>query len=90
MRPFQPKIMTDQKPSRWVYLKVYRILPSFHILSSWLGMVIQWESAVLEFLKMVSGSQISPTMLLLRVNSFMVLLYLRRLSIHVWAKMMSI
>lgn len=53
-------------------------------------MVIQWESAVFEFLKMVSGSQMSPTMLLLRVNSFMVLLYLRRLSIHVWAKMMSI
>lgn len=65
-------------------------MPSFHILSSWLGIVIQCESAVLEFLKMVSGSQIIPTMLLLSVSFFMVLLYLRRLSVHVWAKMMSI
>lgn len=39
---------------------------------------------------MVSGSQISPTMLLFRVSFFIVLLYLSRLSVHVWAKMMSI
>ena len=32
----------------------------------------------------------SPTMLLFRVSFFIVLLYLSRLSVHVWAKMMSI
>ena len=60
--------------SRGPYLRVYRILPSFHIRSSWLGMVIQWASAFFEFLKIVSGSQMRPTMLLLSVRIFMVLL----------------
>lgn len=73
------------------YLNVYKIFPSFHILSSWFGVVIQWASAVLEFLKMVSGIQINPTILLLRVRLlFMVLLKRRRLSVHVWAKNISI
>lgn len=39
---------------------------------------------------MVSGTQMSPTILLFKVNIFIVLLYLSRLSVHVWAKMMSI
>lgn len=72
------------------YLKVYRIFPSFQIRRSWLGVVIQWASAVLELRKIVSGIHINPTMLLFRVSIFIVLLNRRRLSVHVWAKNMSI
>lgn len=52
-------------------------------------MVIQWESALLEFLKKVSGIQIRLTMLVLRVSALRVLLKRRRRSYHVWAKKMS-
>lgn len=72
------------------HLRVYRIFPSFHIRRSWFGVVIQCASAVLEFRNIVSGIQIKPTMLLFRVSIFMVLLKRRRLSVHVWAKNISI
>lgn len=72
------------------HLRVYRILPSFHIRRSWFGVVIQCASAVLEFRNIVSGIQIKPTILLFRVRIFMVLLKRRRLSVHVWAKNISI
>lgn len=65
-------------------------MPSPQILRSWLGVVTQCASAVLELRKMVSGTQIKPTMLLLSVSSFIVLLNRRRLSVQVWAKNTSI
>lgn len=75
--------------SRVSYLNVYMTLPLLHSLSSRLGVVIQWASDFREFLKKVSGIQILPTMLLLSISSFIVLLNFNRLSYHVWAKKMS-
>lgn len=71
------------------HLSVYMTLPLLHSLSSRFGVVIQWASDFLEFLKKVSGIQILPTMLLLSMSSFMELLNFSRLSYHVWAKKMS-
>lgn len=83
-RSFQPCTLLS------AHLRVYKILPSFHMRRSWLGVVIQWASAVFELRNIVSGIQIKPTMLLFRVSIFMVLLKRRRLSVHVWAKNISI
>lgn len=48
-----------------------------------MGVVIQWESARLEFLKKVSGIQMRLTMLVFSVSAFKVLLNRRRRSYHV-------
>lgn len=64
-------------------------LPLLHSLKRRFGVVIQWASDFREFLKNVSGIQILPTMLLLSMSNFIVLLNLSRLSYHVWAKKMS-
>jgi len=71
------------------HLRVYSTLPSLQIRSKRLGVVIQCASDFLEFRKKVSGIQIFPTMLLLSISTFMELLNFRRLSYHVWAKIIS-
>lgn len=90
-----PNISMKNKLEQWhflkqYYLKVYRTRPSFQIRSRRLGVVIQWASDFLEFLKKVSGIQIFPTILLLSTSTFMVLLNFKRLSNQVWAKIISI